>query len=65
MNSLRYFYDQNKKILYFSIAVVFFWGLIAHGYCFLDNNFSHDSRNEFHAAMIDGVLVVKLGDRLY
>ena len=58
MVHLTAWYERNKKMLVFALACTFLWGLAAHGYCFLDNNVSHDSLREFHAAILgNGVKV--------
>ena len=44
-------FERNKSKLYFALASTFFWGLLAHAYCFFDNSFSHDSLNELHGAI--------------
>ena len=38
--------------LLFALTATFFWGLLAHAYCFFGNSFSHDSLNEFHGAIL-------------
>lgn len=38
--------ERSKPELLLSLGSAFFWGLLAHAYCFFDNNFSHDSLAE-------------------
>ena len=52
MVRLTAWYEKNKKPLIFALVCTFLWGMAAHGYCFLDNNVSHDSLREFHAAIL-------------
>ena len=61
MNPLTDALERNKKKLLFSFAAVFFWGLLAHGYCFFDNSFSHDSLNEMHGAIFGNDLKITSG----
>jgi hypothetical protein len=35
--------DHKKRDLLFTLAATFFWGLIAHGYCYFNLFYSHDS----------------------
>lgn len=48
---LQDWYEKNKKMLLVALACTFLWGMLAHGYCFFDNSFSHDSLSEFHGAI--------------
>lgn len=61
MGKLSAIYERNKKWLYFSLVATFIWGLAAHGYCFFDNSVSHDSLNEFHAAIFGNDWKISLG----
>ena len=61
MVHLTAWFERNKKMLVFSLVCTFLWGLAAHGYCFLDNNVSHDSLNEFHAAILGNNIKVGSG----
>lgn len=45
-------FSRHKKQLIFAMAATFFWGLLAHAYCFFNGNFSHDSLNELHGAIL-------------
>lgn len=40
-------FHRNKQQLYFALLATFIWGLLAHGYGFMQSSFSHDSLNEF------------------
>ena len=40
--------EESKKWLYFSVFAVFFWGILAHGYRFAHDSFTHDSLSEFN-----------------
>ena len=51
MSCLTAWYEKNKKMLLFALVCTFLWGMLAHGYCFFDNSFSHDSLSEFHGAI--------------
>lgn len=51
MNRIKSYLDRYKKWLYFSLASAFLWGFVTHGYCFVDNNLSHDSLNEFNGGV--------------
>lgn len=55
------FYEENKKWLWFSLIAAFVWGLAAHGYCFMDNNVSHDSLNEFQSAILGNDIKIGSG----
>lgn len=61
MEKLNTIYERNKKWLFFSLISVFVWGMMAHGYCFVDNNLSHDSLNEFHAQIFGNEWKIQLG----
>ena len=51
---------QDKRIL-FCVVITFLWGLAAHGYCFLNTGFSHDSLNAFYAAESEELWKLELG----
>ena len=51
MDQLTNAFERNKRQLLFALTATFFWGLLAHAYCFFGNSFSHDSLNEFHGAI--------------
>lgn len=51
MDRIMESFERNKKWMYFAIIATFVWGFVTHGYSFVDNNFSHDSLNEFHGAI--------------
>lgn len=61
MERLEAWYEKNKKMLVFAIVCTFLWGMLAHGYCFFDNSVSHDSLNEFHAAIFGNEWKMQLG----
>lgn len=61
MNKHLQAFEKNKKELYISLAATFLWGLLAHGYCFLHSNFSHDSLNEFNSAIFGDAWKIQLG----
>lgn len=52
---------KSNRELIFSISMTFIWGMIAHGYVFLHSSFSHDSLNEFNAAVFGNVWKIQLG----
>ena len=54
-------FEANKKWLIFSLIAVFIWGFFAHGYCFANSSFSHDSLNEFNGADGSNLWKVQLG----
>lgn len=59
MNNLSRKFEENKKWLIYALVFTFIWGFFAHGYSFVDNNFSHDSLAEFHGEVFGNNL--KLG----
>lgn len=61
MNNLLKTFERNKKQLLFVILCTFFWGLLAHGYGFMQNSFSHDSLNEFNGADGSNLWKIQLG----
>lgn len=61
MNRLLKIFEQNKKQLFFVMICTFFWGMLAHGYGFMQNSFSHDSLNEFNSADVSNSLKIQLG----
>ncbi|MGN0978456.1 MAG: glucosyltransferase domain-containing protein [Faecousia sp.] len=61
MKCLRQEIEQNKKWLIYALLATFFWGLAAHMYCFTNNSFSHDSLNEFHAAIFGNEWKIRSG----
>ena len=61
MAYLRDWYEKNKKMLLFALACTFLWGMLAHGYCFFDNSFSHDSLREFHGTIFGNGLKMQAG----
>lgn len=48
MQNYKKIFSQEKKWLCISLCAVFLWGLVAHGYCFLQDSFNHDSLAEFN-----------------
>lgn len=52
MDQLTNAFERHKRQLLFALTATFFWGLLAHAYCFFGNSFSHDSLNEFHGAIL-------------
>ena len=61
MQQIRAFYEAHKKWLWFSLIATFLWGMVAHGYCFMDNNVSHDSLNEFQSAIVGNDIKIGSG----
>lgn len=61
MENLRDKFERNKKWLFYALVAVFLWGIVAHGYCFLSSNFSHDSLSEFNGADGSNVWKIRLG----
>lgn len=61
MNRLKESFLRNKTWLLFSLISTFLWGFLAHGYCFFDNSVSHDSLNEYHAAIFGNEWKMQLG----
>lgn len=47
MNRLTDAFHRNRQQLYFALIATFIWGLLAHGYGFMQSSFSHDSLVEF------------------
>lgn len=60
-DTLRKKWKDNKKQLIFCMAAVFLWGLSAHAYIFLHSSFTHDSLNEFNAAVMGNVSKIRSG----
>ncbi len=52
---------RNRKTILLCVISTFIWGLIAHAYIFLNNSFSHDSLNEFNAAIFGNELKIQTG----
>ena len=50
MITSRYRFESYKKQLFYALLFTFFWGILAHGYCFMHSSFSHDSLNAFNAS---------------
>ena len=61
MLCLKEKFEKNKFWLIFSLASTYRWGLAAHSYFLFDSNVSHDSLEEFHAAIFGNVFKVELG----
>lgn len=49
------------KWLRFVMISVFLWGIVAHGYGFAQNSFSHDSLKEFNAEIYGNLWKIQLG----
>lgn len=49
------------KWLRFVMISVFLWGIVAHGYGFAQNSFSHDSLNEFNGELFGNLWKIQLG----
>lgn len=52
---------EQKQRLLLCFASVFFWGLLAHGYGFLQSNLSHDMLNAFVATEAEELWKLQLG----
>ena len=61
MNILMDVYERNKSKLQFSLVAAFFWGLVAHGYRYLNSDFTHDSLKELHGGILGNRWKVELG----
>lgn len=61
MNAMIQKIKPDKPALYASLGATYLWGLLAHAYCFFDNNISHDSLNEFHAAIFGNDIKIGSG----
>lgn len=61
METLRKTYSEYKQTIIFVIAATFFWGLLAHSYCFFEYGFSHDSLKELHGAIYGNDWKISLG----
>lgn len=53
--------EEGKKWLYFSLLSTLLWGLVAHGYHFLQSSFNHDSLAEFNGLAFGNGLKISLG----
>lgn len=51
----------HKKIFFFYIGSVFFWGILTHAYGFLHSSFSHDVLNAFIATPVEELWKIELG----
>lgn len=61
MDCLSQKFKRNKKWLFLSLLAVFLWGILAHGYGFMHDSFSHDSLNEFNGANGGNAWKIQLG----
>lgn len=61
MQDYKRIFSQEKKWLYISLCAVFLWGLAAHGYCFMQSSFNHDSLAEFNGVVFGNQLKLSLG----
>lgn len=53
--------EEGKKWLYFALFSTLLWGLVAHGYHFLQSSFNHDSLAEFNGLAFGNKLKMSLG----
>lgn len=51
ISSMSQWFQNNKKLLCYTILVTFCIGMFAHGFAFSNINFSHDSLVEFHSEL--------------
>ena len=61
MNNLMHTWEKEKKLLLFTLAATFFWGILAHGYGIMDSNFSHDSLTEFNSLIFGNQVKISVG----
>lgn len=61
MNLLQQRSKSRIKELSVCLAMTFLWGVLAYGYGFFDNSFSHDSLNEFHGQIYGNLLKIESG----
>lgn len=61
MNILAQAYERNKSRLNFSLLATFLWGLAAHGYRYLNSDFTHDSLKELHGGILGNAWKIELG----
>ena len=54
-------FTDNKSQLILSLVFTFVWGILAHGYAFMHNYFSHDSLHEFNADVWGNTWKIQLG----
>lgn len=54
-------YAELKEDLFYALTVTAFWGLLAHGYCFFEYSFSHDSLKELHGGVYGSDFKIALG----
>lgn len=59
MNKIQQYFSQEKKRMLWAFLSVFAWGMLAHGYRFLNNTISHDSLVEMNSAFVSDY--IKLG----
>lgn len=52
---------QNKQWLIYALVATFIWGMAAHGYMFMQSNFSHDSLAEFNGEIFGDALKIITG----
>ena len=55
------YFQQNKHMLFCCMLYTFIIGLIAHGYMYFQGTFTHDSLNEFNAAIFGNFWKLQLG----
>ena len=61
LNIMKEKFLVRKKTIIFCFCTVFFWGLLAHAYGFLNNSFSHDALNAFAATAVEESIKIKRG----
>lgn len=52
---------ESRKWLYFSLLSVFIWGMLAHGYRFVHDSFTHDSLSEFNGLVYGNAIKFESG----
>lgn len=55
------FFERNRNGMFLCVIATFAWGLVTHAYIFLHSSFSHDSLNEFNAAVFGNAWRIQLG----
>ncbi|MCD8376296.1 MAG: glucosyltransferase domain-containing protein [Oscillospiraceae bacterium] len=61
INNIIVVFKRNRKLILLCLIATFMWGLAAHAYIFLHSSFSHDSLDEFNAAVFGNEWRIQLG----
>lgn len=59
--TINFIQGKNNNLLRFCICSIFIIGIIAHGYVFFQDSFSHDSLNALYAGTVEHKHMISLG----